>query len=56
MAVYVRCNICGKIIDTETEEYQENLVGEFICDKCNLKGYKWKEAVNEQCSFNRTSC
>lgn len=56
MAVYVRCSICGKVINTNKEDYKENLVGEFICNKCILKGYEWKEAVNEQCNFSRSSC
>ena len=48
MAVYVRCSICGKIINTKIEEYQENLVGEFICDKCALKGFEWEVKNNDR--------
>lgn len=45
MAVFVRCSICGKVINTDKEEYKENLVGECICNKCSLKEYEWKEKV-----------
>lgn len=53
MAVYVRCSICGKEINTEKENYSENLVGEFICGKCNLKGYEWEEKHEYFCCKNR---
>ena len=43
IAIIVKCNLRGKIINTQTKEYKENLVGEFICNKCILKGYEWEE-------------
>lgn len=43
MAVYAKCSICGKIIDTQKEECKKNSANKFICSGCILKGYEWKE-------------
>ena len=37
MGVCVSCSICGRLINTDKEDYIENIVGEYICHECDMK-------------------